>query len=126
MVCIENKKRYNQGIDLIDTKEKCSKFFLNNGINDNPNENKKTNWVKYCLGNTLFEEIKSKYYYDKKELTNACEKLNINDFNEYKKLYINDKKLPSPEYINDGFYIDLDEKFNLTNLIQSNFEDDDF
>ena len=126
MVRIENKRRYNQGINLIDTKEKCLEFFLNNGINDNPNKNKYTNWVKYCLGNTLFEEIKSKYYYDKKQLTDACKKLNINDFNEYKKLYINDKKLPSPEYINDGFYFVKGKEFNFTALLQKNLNDPGF
>ena len=59
-----------------------------NGIDAIPLTN---NWIKYCLGNVLFDKIKQKYYYDKNKLLEACNSNNIYDYEDYVKLYSNDK-----------------------------------
>lgn len=113
----ENKRRHINGLKLIYTKNKCLRFLKKECETIIPDTD---NWVKYCLGNDLFSEIKKKYYYSKEELVIACNKLNIIDFETYKKQYKNDLKLPSPRYINNGFYRDLDPKFNITKLLDDN------
>lgn len=119
----ENKRRYINGLKLIDTKVKCLKFLEEECETDTPNPD---NWIKYCLGSDLFLEIKKKYYYSKEELIIACGKINITDFETYKKRYRKDLKLPSPDYINDGFYQDLDTKFNIITLLDKNNYDNEF
>ena len=119
----ENKRRHMNNEELIDTKDKCMKFFRNNGIYNTPNVQ---NWIKYCLGNTLFEEIKKQYYYTKEDILEACREIEIYDFTDYKKLYVKDKMLASVEYINNGFYIDMDPKFNLSIMLESLLYDCDF
>lgn len=108
----ENKRRYDNDEELIDTRKKYINYINNNKVKY------QENWIKFCLGEDLFEIIKKKYYYDKQELYNACMKLNINDFDSYKEHYKLNNMLPPPNYINDGFYQDMDHKFNLNILLQ--------
>jgi superfamily II DNA/RNA helicase len=119
----ENKRRYVNGLKLIDTKDKCLKFLEEESETDIPEP---TNWIKYCLGNDLFLEIKKKYYYSKEDLISACNKIKIVDFETYKKQYKKDPKIPTPDYINDGFYLDLDKKFNITLLLINNSYEEDY
>ena len=97
----ENMKRYSEGCELIDTRKKCLDF-LGEKIPE------QDNWVKYCLGDRLFAEIKKRYYDTHGEVVNACHKLNINNFERYKKKHRKDPKLPPSDYINDGFYGNFD------------------
>lgn len=116
----ENIKRYMNDDELIDTKNKCSEYLKSENetiILETPN------WIKYCLGNKLFEIMKRKYYYDKDEFKNACDKIHITNFETYKKYYKLDKKLPTAEYLNDGFYYDMDNKFNVDVLLDKNEKD---
>ena len=68
----------------------------------------------------MFEEIKKQYYYTEEEILKACNKINIYDFDNYKKFHKKDKKLPPIDYINDGFYYDLKHNFNITSLLERN------
>ena len=119
----ENKRRYVSKLKLIDTRTKCLKFLEEECETEIPSPD---NWIKYCLGNDLFLEIKKKYYYSKEELIVACNKTGIRDFETYKKYYKKDAKLPSPSYINNGFYQDLDQKFNVTLLLISKHYEGDY
>lgn len=119
----ENKRRYINGLKLIDTKVKCLKFLEEECETDIPNPE---NWIKYCLGSDLFLEIKKKYYYSKEELIIACNKINIVDSITYKRYYKKDPKLPQPDYISDGFYHDLDKNFNITLLLISKCYEGDY
>lgn len=110
----ENKRRSKSHSDLIDTKKKCYDFLSNLGESCRPNPR---NFVRYCLGDRLFNKIKSLYHYNKKDLMDSCRKNNITDFNTYKKFYKSDPKLPQPDYINEGFYSDMDSKFNIDKLL---------
>lgn len=118
----ENNRRYINGLKLIDTKAKCLKYLRDECESDIPNPD---NWVKFCLGTNLFPIIRRLYYYSKEELITACHRVGIIDFETYKKYYKMDVRLPSPSYINDGFYQDLDPKFNIITLLD-NANDDDF
>ena len=122
MVIRENERRWGKG-HLIDTKLKYFEFLRKHGIEDE--YPKIHNWTKYCLGTKLFNEMQKKYYYDKNQFVNACRRLAIQSNGEYRKKYQKDVKLPSPEYINDGFYYDLDQKFNLQILLNNNADTDD-
>lgn len=122
LIINENKKRFNK-LPLIDTKKKCILFLKNNGINKLPCTK---NWIKYCLGNTLFNKIKKQYHYTEKNILKATNKIQIYDLHDYKKLHVQDKMLPSINYINDGFYSDMNPKFNLTALLDSVQYDCDF
>lgn len=113
----ENKKRYNNKQELIDSQNKCLEYLHEQNITDIPETN---NWIKYCLGDILFEQIKKQYYYNKDELKKACIDNKIYNFNDYKEKYTLDHKLPHPIYINDGFYHDIDNQFNLDILLQQN------
>lgn len=112
----ENKRRFKSGTELIDTKKKCYEFLESIGESYRPNP---INYVKYCLGKQLFGKIKMRYYCNKTDLIEACKKYNIVDFSSYNKLYVLDSKLPPPDYINDGFYCDMDIKFNINSLLLS-------
>lgn len=126
MVINENKRRLLNKIDLIDSKRECIKFLKLCGIEkENLSKYKTNNWIKYCLGPKLFEEIRKEYYYDKNDLINACQKLQIESCSDYGKKYSKDPKLPSLQYMNDGFYIDLDPKFNLQILLLHDDDDND-
>ena len=116
-IVYENKRRYANSLPLIDTKMKCLNYLKEEHEHIIPDID---NWVEFCLGKKLFEVIKKKYYYNKTDLSNSLNKLNINDFEEYKLNYHKDKKLPSPDYINNGFFNDLDEKFNFSSLLKNN------
>ena len=116
-IVYENKRRYANSLPLIDTKMKCLNYLKEEHEHIIPDID---NWVEFCLGKKLFEVIKKKYYYNKTDLSNSLNKLNINDFEEYKLNYHKDKKLPGPDYINDGFFNDLDEKFNFNSLLKNN------
>jgi len=124
MVLYENKKRNKNNEELIVTKSKCIKFLKNNGINDEPKNI--TNWVKYCLGELLFNTIKNNYYYNIDEFLFACEKVNIICSNTYQNKSSKDPKLPPYEFINNGFYNELNPKFNLDILLSKNIQDNDF
>lgn len=116
MLINHNKVQYSKNKQLIDTKNKCINYLNEKGykkpiIKDN-------NWVKWCLGNSLYEEIKNKFY-KKDELYKVCIRLGIEDMLSYKNRYSTDEKLPPNEYINDGFY---GLNFNLTKLLDSKAE----
>jgi len=117
----ENNKRFSNNQKLIETKKKCIKFLQeqNETIIQEPK-----NWIKYCVGNEIFAKLKEKYCYDKNELINICIKYDILNFDIYKKKYGQYDKLPPPDYINDGFYYDMDPDFNLTMLIQKQISSD--
>jgi len=119
MVVYENEKRWLSGNELIDTKKKHDKFV---GKKHNIET---TNWIKYCLGNKLFAEIKKEYYYNKKSFLEACAKLKITTCKEYEEKYREDKRLASPEYIDNGFYHDMDPVFNLQLLLNTDEEDEE-
>jgi hypothetical protein len=122
---VENKKRYKNGDELIDTKEKCLEFLKENGnlIPDNNIQN----WVEYCLGRELYLEIRKKYY-NTDELVKVCIDNGFTDFPKYKAMYNTDPKLPSPEYLNDGFYcykgrtFIFDMFFNSDKKVRKRFE----
>lgn len=116
ILIFENKRRYENDEELIDTKEKIIEYLESRGIMEEP-ENVK-NWIRYALGEKLFNIIKEKYYYTKEEIKEACNKLEIKNFSDYKKKKKNDDKLVSFNYINDGYYYDLDTKFNLDVLLK--------
>ena len=113
-IIYENKRRHLNNQVLIDTRTKCLDF-LNHECEQHAPHTK--NWVKFCVGNDMFSELKTTYYYSKNELCNACDKLGIVDFESYKTLRRADPRLPCPDYINDGFYQDLDENFNINSLL---------
>lgn len=110
----ENKKRYENNIELLDTRKKCIKFLKSLDIEEPKNVN---NWIKYSLGNKLFEIIVKNYCYNINEFKHICRKLNINNYDEYKIKYKNNKYLPSPDYINNGFYDDLKQIFNINDIL---------
>lgn len=116
ILIFENKRRYENDEELIDTKEKILEYLKNKGINEEP-ENVK-NWVRYALGEKIFNKIKEKYYFTKEEIIGACKKIGITDFSDYKKKKNADLSLVPYSYINDGFYYDLDPKFNLNVLLK--------
>lgn len=120
----ENKKRYQNCEELTDTRKKCLEFLKNNGINEEPISVQ--NWIKYCVGETLFKLIKEKYYYTKDEIKNACDNNMIIDVDSYKSKYAKDLKLPSYDYINNGFYYDMDPKFNLSIMLCLDEQENDF
>ena len=122
-IIYENKRRLLNKQELIDTKKKCLKFLKDECEDKTP---KTKNWIKFCIGTDLFLEMKKKYYYNKDELKEAFVKLKINDFDDYKIKYTNDDRLPHPDYINDGFYYDLDERFDIMSLIEENNDDYDY
>jgi predicted helicase len=117
-IIYENKRRLTNNLELIDTKKKCLEFLKKEKETVVPTTN---NWVKNCLGNDWFDELKKKYYYNKNDLKEALLKLQIIDFEDYKVRYSNDCKLPSPEYIDNGFYFDTDNKTYLFSLIEADF-----
>jgi len=124
MLIFENKRRYENGEELIDTKKKCIQFLKSKNINEEPQNIK--NWVRYCFGEKLFEKIKNNFYCSIDEFKNACEKIKISNSESYKNNYKKDKMMPSYDYINNGFYIYLDSTFNLTDLLLKSKEDTDF
>jgi predicted helicase len=115
MLIFENKKRYENNDELIDTKEKICDFLKGKKVEEPQNIK---NWIKYSLGEKLFVVMKEKYYYSKDKIISVCNKLNICDFSDYKKKNNSDAKLAPYNYINEGFYYDLDPKFNLNILLK--------
>lgn len=118
----ENKKRLSDSklsdnCELIDTNKKINEFLSKDEIKKIPMNTK--NYVKYAVGNIYFEFLKQKYYYNKDEFIDACNKAGISSIDSYKAKYVKDTKLPPFEYINSGFYYDLDPKFNLQLLLSS-------
>ena len=115
----KNKELFNKKKELIDTKKKCIEFLKENGhpeptIKDN-------NWIKWCLGDSLYEIIKE-LFYKKEDLVQACHNIGIHDMESYKKNHTKDRRLTPSDYINDGFYSEL----NLTTLLDSNQESIDY
>ena len=115
----ENKRRNKNDLNLLDTRTKCLEFLKQEGEKYIPLIN---NWIKYCLGNDWFDELKKKYHYTKNDLKNSFKQLNMIDFVDYKDKYKQDSRLPSPDYINNGFYYDLDSKFDIVSLMQEDME----
>jgi hypothetical protein len=113
----ENNRRLNNNLELIDTYKKINEFLSSDEIKQIPINTR--NYVKYTVGNKYFEELIKKYYYNKDKFIDACKKAGITDIDGYKTKYIKDKKLPQFEYIDSGFYYDLDPKFNLQLLLLS-------
>ena len=110
----KNRELFINGEELIDTKQKC-KLFLRNKSFTLPKNVKNDNWVKWCLGDIIFEKIKTKYY-SKSDLIQICHNMEIDDIQSYKINFVKDPKLPPPDYINgNGFY----ENFNLTEELDS-------
>lgn len=110
----KNRDLFINGEELIDTKQKC-KLFLRNKSFTLPKNVKNDNWVKWCLGDIIFEKIKTKYY-TKTDLIQICHNMEIDDIQSYKINFVKDPKLPPPDYINgNGFY----ENFNLTEELDS-------
>jgi len=122
-IIYENKRRIVNGLDLIDTKTKCLEFLKQEGENTIPLTN---NWIKYCLGNDYFNEIKKEYHYTKEDLKTSFKQLNMFNFEDYKINYQLDIKLPSPDYVNNGFYYDLDNKFDIVSLMDEDTETYDY
>lgn len=117
MIILENMTRYINNEKLIITKNKIYKFLKNKDIHDIYNKINIKNIIKYALGEKLFYEIQKKYYYTKEEIIKACINLNIYDYKTYKIFHIKDAKLPSYKFIDNGFYNDIDEKFNIDILM---------
>lgn len=120
----ENKKRYNNHEDLIDTRKKCIMFFKENNILEEPIHI--TNWIKYAVGDTIFNKLTRKYYYSIDEFKSSCLKLDIKQIDDYKSRNVYDPKLPPYEYVTNGFYYDIYPKFNLELLLSQNEEELDF
>ena len=121
MIIHENERRWKNGDDLIDTKEKYITFLKDTGIEEK--YPKPYNLIKFLFGNKLFAEIQKIYCYDKKEFSNICKKLKISSSKDYEIKRTIKSKLPPYHYIDNGFYCDLDHKFNLQKIL--NIEDTD-
>lgn len=124
ILIFENKRRYENDEELIDTRKKCIQFLKSKNIDEEPQNIK--NWIRYCIGEKIFLIIQKKYYYNIDKFSEACDILNITDLDEYEKYYKKDDKLPSIEYIDNGFYCDLDNKFNILSILSKNKDDIDF
>lgn len=111
----ENKRRLVNNQELIDTKIKCFQYLKDEHETETPSPK---NWIRFCLGDDLFLELTKKYCYSIDDLINSCFELQITCFEEYIYKYSKNHRLPSPSYIDGGFYQDLDEKFNLDSLLQ--------
>jgi len=123
-IIYENNRRINNNLDILISQKKIIKFLQENNINEIPNNVK--NWIKYSVGNKYFNKLKEQYYYNKDKFIDICNKLEISNIDSYKINYIKDKKLPPYEYINNGFYYDLDNKFNINIIFSTVKEDIDF
>lgn len=117
MLIFENMQKYNNGDELIDTQNKCIEYFKKKNMAC-PMDDR--NWVKYCLGEKLFNIIKQNYYDKKEDIIESCNNNGIVDMETYEKYYTNDCKLPIPEYINNNFY---DGIFRINDLMDSNITD---
>ena len=107
----ENNRRINNNMDIIISQKKIIKFLQENNINEIPNNSK--NWVKYAVGNKYFNKLKEQYYYKESDFYKSCDKFNIKSIEDYKEKNCKYKELPSYEYIDNGFYYDMNPKFNL-------------
>lgn len=117
LLIIENERRYNNGEDLIVTKNDCKKFLKSKGINEMP-KIKNGNYVKYATGR-IFNKLIKKYCYDINEFKKKLIELNIQSKEQYiKKQSINN--LPPYNYIVNGFYNDIFGKFNIENFYNCN------
>jgi predicted helicase len=124
ILIFENKRRYENKEELIDTRKKCIQYLKSKNINDEPQNIK--NWVKYSLGEKLFVEIWKLYYTTIDEFKDACIILNINNSESYKQKYKKNIKLPPYEYINNGYYTELNKTFNIDTLLFKMNDDCDF
>jgi predicted helicase len=107
----ENNRRINNNLELLITQKKIIKFLQENNINEIPNNIK--NWIKYSVGNKYFNTLKEQYYYKEEQFYNSCNKNNIKSIEDYKEKHLKDNKLPLFDYIDNGFYYDMNPKFNL-------------
>lgn len=101
MLIAENYKRHKEKIELIDTQNKCIQYLRGENM-ECPVEDR--NWIKYALGNKLFDIIKVNYYKNKDDIIKSCGEHGIIDMETYEKYYGNDNMLPCPDYINNNFY----------------------
>jgi predicted helicase len=120
----ENEVRYKNNLNLIDSRNKAIEFLKSQG--QNVEELQECNWIKYCLGAKLFDKIRQKYIWDLDTLRDLCHSINIYSWQEYQENYHKHIKLPPPQYLNDGFYYDLNKTFNMTNLLTETLQDSDF
>jgi hypothetical protein len=112
----KNKILFEKGLELIDTKFKCKEYAkLFNIVLHAQN-----NWIKFSLGNSLFDKLKIRYYQLIEEFDKACETLELLTVNDYKNNYHKDTKLPPYDYILDGFYYDMEPHFNLSTHLSQN------
>lgn len=116
----KNIKRYNN-----DKLIYCSDREVNDKLGKTIKSNI-DNKVRFYAGIKLWKIIKEKYIYDVFEFEKICEKMKIYDKDTYKNRRKEDKRLPPYKYINNGFYNDLDPKFNLTTLLEKNEYDCDY
>lgn len=98
--------------ELIDTKKQLLKFINENHIKDHYNE--PNNWIKFCLGRNNYERVVKLFYDNIHDITQSCQQLKITNIDEYKEKRFADKRLPSLDYINSGFYYEKYPKFNIT------------
>lgn len=121
-----NTINFANGYNLIDTKKKCLKYLYEKKYDVNKFKDKignQKNFVKFALGNKIFEQIKNKYVLKVDEFVDLCHSININDFNTYISFDESgklDEKLPSLEYINNGFMEHIQENFNLSIELSKN------
>lgn len=118
----ENKRRFELGEELIDTQKKCLQFMSKEKQEE---MNTVHNWVKFALGETIFNKISKKYYDNINDFVKASNKIKIYNAESYKIFHNKDKKLPSYEYVNSGYYSDLDLKFNLDIILAKSMNDYD-
>ncbi len=118
MLICENRKRMVEGAELIDTKRKCVEYLQKVNCQDIP---KVDNWIKYSLGNDLYDKIESQYYHSD-EIVEVCERLEIYDLDDYDRKCNEDNRLPPVEYIDSGLY----KGFNLSLLLNEIAGDCDY
>lgn len=112
----KNLQQLINGNILIDIKEKVLKKIQKYHLKyENKIFEKNRNWVKWCLGNKLFEEVEKLYYNDKK-FTQTLKKLNLEGTDDYKEQYQNNQKLIPYKYLSQWFY---NVEFNLIDFLEN-------
>jgi hypothetical protein len=118
----ENKRRFELGEELIDTQKKCLQFMSKEKQEE---MNYIHNWVKFALSETIFNKISKKYYNNINDFVKASNNINIYNAESYKIYHNKDKKLPPYDYVNSGYYSDLNSKFNLDIILAKSMNDYD-
>lgn len=118
----ENEKRYVNNEDLLISIDECNKFLKDSGKQLLIDRHKRGNFVKFCVGSRIFEELKKKYYYSTDMFEKVVRKLKIDSVHKYKHRYHLDSQLPPMHYIDNGFYEDIDLNFNVVSLFDDNIK----